>query len=184
MLINGCEGVLSIGGTAAPAIELVVGQTQHELDRLGMVERGEAWTDEVADPTVSVMPLPAERPDIDETKRLAKSGRKPKDVIPRQASWEDTWAWSRVQGAEGWWQILMQSVYVDGVKVLQNQAVVIDVRLPSFGIFDRAQALTRSTDQQPFHNGTTNCSQSLLCLCLRLPASSTAIRQFLRLPLP
>ena len=136
MLINGHEGVLSIGGTAASAIEMIVSQTRHELDRLGMIERGEVLADETADDTTPVMPLPADMPDTDGSKRLTKRGRRAKDVVPRQASWEDGWAWSRVQGAEGWWQVLMQSVYVDGVKVLQNQAVVIDVGLPVHKNFD------------------------------------------------
>ena len=128
MLINGYEGVLSIGGTAASAIEMVVSQTRHELDHLGMIERGEeALLDKEKDDIEPVMPLPADISDIDNTKRLTRRGRKAKDVIPRQASWEDGWAWSKVQGAEGWWQILMQSAYVDGVKVLQNQAALIDV---------------------------------------------------------
>ena len=111
MLINGNEGVLSIGGTAASAIDMVVTQTKLELDHIGMIERGEA--------------LPVETP-RDTTNQLTKRGRATKDVIPRQADWGDGWAWSKVQGAEGWWQILMQAVYVDGAKVLQNQAVVID----------------------------------------------------------
>ena len=41
MLINGHEGVLSLGGTAAPAVDLVVKQTKEQLDRMGALERGE-----------------------------------------------------------------------------------------------------------------------------------------------
>jgi hypothetical protein len=37
------------------------------------------------------------------------------------------WKWSMVQGAEGWWQILMRGIWVDGIKVLDNQPVVLDV---------------------------------------------------------
>ena len=123
MLINGHEGLLSVGGTAASAIELVAGQTRHELDHLGMIERGEALPD---DENHSKL-LPTSPDGIGDSKKMMKRGRASKDVIPRQASWEDRWVWSKVQGAEGWWQILMQSVYVDGAKVLQNQAVVVDV---------------------------------------------------------
>lgn len=127
MLINGREGVLSIGGTAAPAVEMVVGQTKHELDHLGMLERGEALPAKEDDFKL----LPKSPDGLGDTKTLIKRARVKSEVIPRQTSWEDEWAWSKVQGAEGWWQILMQSAYVDGVKVLQNQAVVVDVgRLP------------------------------------------------------
>lgn len=125
MLINGREGVLSVGGTAAPAIDMVVSQTRHELEHLGMIERGEPL------PAIEddLQLLPKVPDDIGEPIRLTKRGRANKEVIARQASWEDGWAWSKVQGAEGWWQILMQSVYVDGARVLQNQAVVVDVGL-------------------------------------------------------
>lgn len=127
MLINGCEGVLSLGGTAAPAVEKVAGQTRHELDHLGMIERGEAIP--VNDDDEQHLQLPMSQNDLSDTKALVKRARTQKEVVPRQASWEDEWAWSKVQGAEGWWQILIQSIYVDGAKVLQNQAAVIDVSL-------------------------------------------------------
>ena len=127
MLINGCEGVLSLGGTAAPAVEKVVGQTKHELDHLGMIERGEEIL--VNEDDDEHEQLPMSQNDLSDTKALVKRARTQKEVVPRQASWEDEWAWSKVQGAKGWWQILIQSVYVDGAKVLQNQAAVIDVSL-------------------------------------------------------
>jgi hypothetical protein len=37
------------------------------------------------------------------------------------------WKWSDVQGAVGWWQILMHGVWLDGVKVLYNQPIILDV---------------------------------------------------------
>ncbi|TVY42739.1 Aspartic protease [Lachnellula occidentalis] len=40
------------------------------------------------------------------------------------------WKWLKVQGSDGWWQILMQGIWVDGVKVLQNQPVILDVNTP------------------------------------------------------
>ena len=110
MLINGQEGVLSVGGTSAPAVQLVEKQTTNELDNLGALERGEA---------------PAEI-DIPILKRGLQSSEK-NMVKPRELDWENGWKWSKVQGAEGWWQILMQGVWVDGSKVLKNQPAVIDV---------------------------------------------------------
>lgn len=110
MLINGQEGVLSVGGTTASAIKMVVSQTESELETLGAVERGEA------------------KPSF-KSQHLEKRGRASKDVMPRQADWEEGWVWSKVQGAEGWWQMLMQSAWVDGSRVLQNQAAVVDVRI-------------------------------------------------------
>ena len=112
MLINGQNGVLSVGGTAAGAIELVETQTKSELDLLAEDDR------QVAPPAKKLT-------------NLEKRGRTGKGIITRQPDWEDDWAWSEVQGAEGWWQVLMHGVWVDGSKVLHNQAVVIDVPLLS-----------------------------------------------------
>ena len=111
MLINGQEGVLSIGGTAARAIEMVMSQTETDLDRLGgkeIAEKPKAKSEKVLPP-------------------LVKRGRTSKGIVSRQADWEEGFAWSGVQGADGWWQLLMQGVWVDGSRVLRNQAVVVDV---------------------------------------------------------
>lgn len=113
MLINGQDGVLSVGGTAASAIDLVVSQTERELDQLGATAKGDA--------------VPAEN-----TIGLAKRGRTSKGIVTRQEDWETGWTWSGVQGAEGWWQLLMRGVWVDGSKILHNQPVVIDVRSEAF----------------------------------------------------
>ena len=120
MLINGQQGVLSIGGTGAPAVDLVVKQTENELDRVGALERGETF----------LPPVGENAPAVREGALLTKRGRAHTEIVKtREASWKDGWEWSTVQGAEGWWQILMQGVWVDGTKVLQNQAVVVDVCL-------------------------------------------------------
>ena len=121
MLINGYEGVLSIGGTAAAAVDMVVQQTKDELDRVGALERGDVPvipTEDLSVPSNKVRPV-------------AKRSRSHfEELTSRQAKWDDGWEWSHVQGAEGWWQMLMQGVWVDGSRVLQNQAVVMDVGAP------------------------------------------------------
>ena len=97
LLINAHKGVLSVGGTSAPALEQIEAQT-------GLVSAPKA------------------------EKRLDKRDSRRKHVVKiREGSWEAAWKWSNVQGAAGWWQILMQGVWVDGVKVLKNQPAVIDV---------------------------------------------------------
>ncbi|KAI9879838.1 MAG: hypothetical protein M1830_006861 [Pleopsidium flavum] len=112
MLINGREGVLSIGGTGAEAVDLVQKQTREELDRIGELER--AATNVQAG-----------------GKAILKRDLGPDTVNQEQSiDWRDGWRWSKVQGAEGWWQILMQGVWVDGSKVLKNQPVVIDLNTP------------------------------------------------------
>ena len=114
MMINGQEGVLSIGGTTAKAVELVVAQTEAELERVGVLESAS-----MIGPKVENEALQKRGPEHD-----ANTVNNP----PR-SDWHDSWKWSKVQGAEGWWQILMQGVFVDGDKVLKNQPVVIDVSL-------------------------------------------------------
>lgn len=108
MLINGQDGVLSVGGTAASTIEMVVSQTENALNKLGGTEKADV---------APVEKLPP----------LVKRGRHGKEVVTKREDWETGWVWTGVQGAEGWWQLLMRGVWVDGSKVLQNQAVVIDV---------------------------------------------------------
>lgn len=137
--------MLSIGGTGARAVELVEQQTKDELDHLSAVERGEVTTDVGGDDIVK------------------RSTTKNELVSETKANWEEGWKWSQVQGAEGWWQILIQGVWVDGSKVLQNQAAVIDVCFlpPTFStIFSRKKP--RMTEH-PYHRLTV-LSSSLLPL--------------------
>lgn len=108
MLINGQDGVLSVGGTAASTIEMVVSQTENALNQLDGTEKGDVG------PVEKLAPL-------------VKRSRHGKEVVTKREDWETGWVWTGVQGAEGWWQLLMRGVWVDGSKVLQNQAVVIDV---------------------------------------------------------
>ena len=109
MLINGQEGVLSLGGTAASAIDMVEAQMKAQLDSLG--------PNDLQEP-----PKPAK-----EVPPLHRRGRTSKGIATRQPDWDEGWTWSEVQGAEGWWQVLMRGVWVDGSRVLKNQAAVVDV---------------------------------------------------------
>lgn len=154
MLINGQDGVLTVGGTAAGAIEMVESQTKSELDALG----------------------PGQKQTITETTSLVKRGRSGKNIIPREAGWDEGWAWNDVQGAEGWWQTLMRGVWVDGSKVLKNQAVVIDVRilLPFFAKTE-TQTADLAIDQQPTHSRPTARCQSILRLNFWLKAAASSV---------
>ena len=162
MLINGRQGVLSIGGTGAPAVDLVVKQTKDQLDRVGALERGETLLPPTVEDAVA----------IPEGAPLAKRGRAHTRIIEtREASWKDGWEWSTVQGAEGWWQILMQGVWVDGTKVLQNQAAVVDVCLGM--ILCSSEALGTNLN----HRSIARSSSHLLWLLkLFTPRSPARIR--------
>ncbi len=115
LLISGHEGVLSVGGTAAEAVEAAEEQVKLQLDRLGQLEHSRATEGFEApleeDPTVS--------------RKLAKrSMDKDQDS---NSQWRARWKWTPVEGAAGWWQILMRGVWVNGVKTLKNQPVILDV---------------------------------------------------------
>lgn len=190
MLINGQEGVLSVGGTSAPAVQLVQKQTTNELDNLGALERGEALGEV----------------DIPILKRGLRSPEK-NMVKSREVDWENGWKWSKVQGAEGWWQILMQGVWADGSKVLKNQPAVIDVRsllshytglwtqsleyyagsaLDASTILQRfsARSLTELPAEHSLHSRPAPRSKSLLRLHLRLSPAPSAALELLHVPLP
>ncbi len=127
MLVSGHEGVLSIGGTAVQAAAMVERQTSEELDRAGAQEKIDAFTKE------NGKTLDSGSNSLDESKVtkekiiLKKKGTDVHDVKATLMDWEEGWTWSKVQGAEGWWQTLLQGVWVGGSRVLRNQAAVIDV---------------------------------------------------------
>ncbi|KAI9868818.1 MAG: hypothetical protein M1813_004669 [Trichoglossum hirsutum] len=102
MLIDGQTGVFSVGGTGVEAVKMVKQQTITALDKLGEIERLQRENDGEGK--------------VDEGK-----------IVKR----DEDWKWTKVQGAAaGWWQILMQGVWIDGSKVLKNQPVVIDLNTP------------------------------------------------------
>ena len=107
MLINGYEGVLSIGGSGHSAVEAADADTKAALDQLGAA----AILNE--DESAPV--------------RKRQAGSVPTD---QPLNLDEAFRWTNVQGAEGWWQVLMKGVWVDSRKVLKNQPVVIDVNTP------------------------------------------------------
>jgi hypothetical protein len=102
LLVNGKDGIFSIGGTSSPSLRQAEIETDDALAQLGT---NELKGDGVVGPRSS----PATKSDA---------------VIL-----SNEWRWSEVQGAEGWWQILMRGIWVDGVRVLNNQPIVLDVSI-------------------------------------------------------
>jgi 2-hydroxychromene-2-carboxylate isomerase len=100
VLINGKDGIFSIGGTSAPSLRRAAIETDDALTR--------SRTDEMKRDGIAV---PRTATEIETEAELSST----------------EWKWSKVQGAEGWWQILMRGIWVDGVKVLENQPIVLDV---------------------------------------------------------
>ncbi|KAL8853822.1 MAG: hypothetical protein Q9221_001293 [Calogaya cf. arnoldii] len=130
MLVSGNEGVLSIGGTSAQAAEMVSKQTAEQLDRAGAQEKINAFTAENGK-TLEGGTNSLDKTSVPEEKIILHKRRdEAHGFRAKRAEWNDGWTWSKVQGAEGWWQTLMQGVWVGGSRVLQNQAVVIDINTP------------------------------------------------------
>lgn len=111
LMISAHEGVLSVGGTAASAVDHVVAETRKNLDRISAAEQAKG-----------------KKLVVEDGAKLRKRARKPSvGESPWETEWEKDWAWSHCEGAEGYWQILMQAAWMGGTRVLKNQAVIIDV---------------------------------------------------------
>ena len=103
-LFDACLGVLSLGGTAASLVEEIKVRTQVEVDALGEV-------------SATPREINARVDHVMETSF-------PKDH-------EDQFRWTPVRGAaEGWWTVLLQGLWINGIKMLKNQPVLLDVQCP------------------------------------------------------
>ncbi|KAF1992362.1 hypothetical protein K402DRAFT_416032 [Aulographum hederae CBS 113979] len=120
MLLNGHEGVLSIGGTAANVVRAAVKEAEDKLKRLGEVESKPVESEELVPSNFTIV-----KRDRIVGKQLPK---KRVNDIPKHDL--DGWKWSTVEGAAGWWQLLLRGVWINGVKVMRNQPAVIDLSTP------------------------------------------------------
>ncbi|KAL8728789.1 MAG: hypothetical protein Q9166_005167 [cf. Caloplaca sp. 2 TL-2023] len=110
MLISGREGVLSVGGTGAQAAEMVARQTAEQLDRAGAQEKINAFIEENGKTLVGGLNS-LNKASLPEEKIILQ--KKDKAFKSRQTDWQQGWTFSKVQGAEGWWQTLMQGVWIN-----------------------------------------------------------------------
>lgn len=157
-LINGEEGILSVGGTIAEAIaqveeriELYLGRPHGLPEPVYAPDPGQIAADAAngasdalltAGQEMGVVPpqqlgkrdnLLQKRegavqvPTFDDMVTTNRAGRaKQKPVL----TWRDGWKWSPVEGAAGWWQILMRGIWADQVKIMKNQPCIVDVSNP------------------------------------------------------
>lgn len=183
MLISGREGVLSLGGTGAQAADMADKQTASELDRAGAQEKLDAFTQENGKTLEGgTNSLDKDKARIFEEKiSLHKRGTDFNGPGIGNPDWTPEWTWTKVQGAEGWWQTLMQGVWVGGSRVLRNQAVVLDVRMRSR--IENQSMLTKLVDQYPLHPGPAARSKIILRLGGRLPAAGSTVFELLCLPM-
>jgi hypothetical protein len=43
---------------------------------------------------------------------------------------QDEWKWIKLHNDEGWWTLLMDGLWVNNAKILQNQQVILDINTP------------------------------------------------------
>jgi hypothetical protein len=103
-LLDSTSGILTIGGTLAYEVEEAKVRTEVEVEYLG-------------DPSAT-----GEKINTKVTHLLASTF--PNDI-------EDQFRWVHTRGAaEGWWTTLLQGLWINGVKVLKNQPVLLDIQSP------------------------------------------------------
>lgn len=145
LLVNGREGIFSIGGTSAGSLRRVAKETDDMLN-------------------------PGEH---DEAKRDTTKAE-PADSL------DDAWQWMKVHGAEGWWQILMRGIWVDGIKVLENQPIVLDVGEHSPAV---CSEISQAAGQHAFHCGPSFCRPFVLLIHFRKQAVTGSLRSVPRVSL-
>ena len=102
-LRDGKTGNLTLGGSIAREVEEVKTRFQVRLDNmLNLLATPDYIDHEVQD-------------------RLSRS-------LP--AALDEQFRWVELKGAEGWWTTLMGGVWINGAKVLQDQAVLLDIQSP------------------------------------------------------
>ncbi|KAI9649569.1 hypothetical protein NHQ30_002149 [Ciborinia camelliae] len=144
MLLNGHEGVFSVGGSSVKAVREVEGRIEKELEKLegdvfqsghdesNKLEAGGLQSGDGELKGLDGLDLQSGQ---DKLKRNAELGLMKRDesmfgddnLKPNE---ESAWEWSDVRGADGWWEILMKGIWIDNKKVLQNQPIVLDINTP------------------------------------------------------
>lgn len=50
--------------------------------------------------------------------------------ISHRFDWKKDWVWSKLIGPEGWWQVPLHGLWLDGARILQDEEVILDVNTP------------------------------------------------------
>ncbi|KAF2101588.1 hypothetical protein NA57DRAFT_35284 [Rhizodiscina lignyota] len=116
MLLNGQEGVLTLGGTVAEVVKGAMDEIDHALDNMGRYEKH--------------IEQERKKKQDEENGGKQKRGLLVQEEGGGSRDWKDMWKWTPVEGADGWWQVLLAGVWVDGVKVLKNHPMIIDLTTP------------------------------------------------------
>ncbi|TKA67258.1 hypothetical protein B0A49_10347 [Cryomyces minteri] len=118
MFLNGHEGVLSVGGTAASEVRRASELVQERLDRFSEWEKTKKQS------------AGFEAPPEEESVVMKRSVTDHIQHNRDPSDWRSEWRFTPTQGAVGWWQILMPGVWINNIKTLKNQPTVIDLSTP------------------------------------------------------
>jgi hypothetical protein len=102
VLLNGQDGLFSMGGTPIATIREIERETRELLsgqDTHSELKRGTSLEKRIAEYTPT-----------------------------KEGDPSTNWKWLKVQGSDGWWQIQLHGIWVDGRKIVFNQPAVLDVR--------------------------------------------------------
>lgn len=108
-LLDSITGILSLGGTIARDVEQIKIDSEVRLKHLSDLNR------------------PREEAIEEEVQRRLNF------MIPPLSTFDEHYKWTHPLdngAARGWWQTLMTGVWINGVKILKNQPVVLDVNCP------------------------------------------------------
>ncbi|QSZ34321.1 hypothetical protein DSL72_005912 [Monilinia vaccinii-corymbosi] len=144
MLLNGHEGVLSVGGTSVKAVREVEARIEKDLEKLdagvsqaGQDELKRLNVDQLqsGDQGIQKLDEAGLQPGNGEFKKETELGLMKRDQMTLinnnlKPNEESVWEWSKVRGSDGWWEILMKGIWIDGNKILKNQPIVLDINTP------------------------------------------------------
>lgn len=145
VLLNGQDGLFSLGGTPLASIRKVEKETQDLLSSQNEKVEGheELKREEHLEDRASIY-------DSD---------------VARET--DHGWKWMPVQGIEGFWQIMMHGVWFDGVKNIFNQPAILDVRPPPLpprpsSLLLSYQSAYSKTAKHTLHPRSSPCSPNPL----------------------
>jgi hypothetical protein len=146
VLLNGQHGFFSMGGTPIATIREVERETMELLsdqDTHGELKGS--------------MPL---------EQRIA-------EYTPwKEGDPNNDWKWLKIQGSDGWWQIQLHGIWIDGTKVVFNQLAVLDVCSPNPA---RIQDILTKIGQHTIYPSTSYGCQSFLRISPWQSTVTTAI---------
>lgn len=65
-----------------------------------------------------------------ELKRDENKGKESTKDLKPEFDWDNEWKWIKVRGSEGWWQVSIDGIWIEGEIILHDQPIILDVNTP------------------------------------------------------